>query len=177
MKPFKFCPKCSARLKMKELDHKPRAICPECGFVHYANPVPAAGVILVENGKILMVRRRFEPRAGLWSLPAGFLESDEDIRECAVREMKEETNLDVRIERLFNVYSAFDDPRTITLLVVFTASRIGGELRCGDDASEARFFDLDSLPEEIAFRAHRSALDDLRKESQLTEPSSPQEES
>lgn len=127
----------------------------------------------MEEEGILLVKRKFEPRRGMWSLPAGFLEADEDIRACAVREMKEETNLDVEITGLFEVYSAFDDPRTSALLVVFLARRFGGELLCGDDASEARFFALDELPSEVAFEAHRRALAHLRERlarGELTRP-------
>ncbi len=99
-------------------------------------------MVLVENGKVLLVRRKFEPHAGMWTLPAGFVEADEDAANCAVREMKEETNLDIEIARLFNVYSAFDDPRTAVVLVLYLGKRVGGELRCGDDACDARFYDL-----------------------------------
>jgi ADP-ribose pyrophosphatase YjhB (NUDIX family) len=160
MRVFKFCPLCAHPLEEEFIDHKVRARCPSCDFVNYMNPAPAAGVILVEDGKVLLVRRKFEPKRGMWSIPAGFIEADEDVRECAVREMKEETNLDVELDELFDVYSAFDDPRTSALLVLFTGRRTGGELVCGDDASEAGFFPLEDLPEEIAFRAHRKALEE-----------------
>jgi ADP-ribose pyrophosphatase YjhB (NUDIX family) len=70
----------------------------------------------------------------------------------------------VEIARLFNVYSAFDDPRTPVILVLYLGRKAGGELRPGDDASDARFFDLNGLPADIAFHAHRTALSDLRKQ-------------
>lgn len=161
MKPFLFCPFCATRLETVIEDLRSRPRCPACGFIHYLNPAPAAGVLLVERGAILLVKRKFEPRKDFWSIPAGFLEADEDIRECAVREMKEETNLDVSLTELFNVYSAFDDPRTTALLVLYLGERTGGTLRCGDDASDARFFDLEGLPDQMAFRAHTRALEDL----------------
>jgi 8-oxo-dGTP diphosphatase len=154
---------CGSRIEKKIVDHRERAVCPSCSFIHYRNPAPAAGVLLVEDGRVLLVRRKFEPRRGLWSIPAGFLEFDEDITECAIREMKEETNLDVELDGLFNVYSAFDDPRTTALLVLFLGTRVGGELRCGDDAVEARYFGLGELPDELAFRAHEKALRELRE--------------
>lgn len=163
MNRFHFCPKCGQPLELSFVDHRERSGCSGCGFIHYKNPAPAAGVLLVENGSILLVERKFEPRKGLWSIPAGFLESDEDITECAVREMKEETNLDVTLTRLFNVYSAFDDPRTVAVLVLYLGKRTGGTLRCGDDASDARYFDLNALPDTMAFRVHARALGDLRE--------------
>lgn len=154
---------CGNTITEKLVDNKIRQVCPFCDFVHYMNPAPAAGVLLVENGRILLVRRKYEPKKGMWSIPAGFLEADEDIKQCAIREMKEETQLDVELEGLFNVYSAFDDPRTTALLVVYLAKRVGGELRTGDDASEAAFFNLDDLPKDIAFKAHRIALAGIRE--------------
>lgn len=144
------------------IDHRERSVCPSCSFIHYRNPAPAAGVLLVEDGRVLLVQRKFEPRKGKWSIPAGFLEFDEDITECAIREMKEETNLDVELDRLFNVYSAFDDPRTSALLVLFLGRRVGGELRCGDDAADARYFSLEELPDTLAFQAHATALREFR---------------
>lgn len=154
---------CGQPFEIRIVDHRERPQCPACGFIHYKNPAPAAGVLLVEDGGILLVKRKFEPRKGFWSIPAGFLEFDEDITECAVREMKEETNLDVTLTRLFNVYSAFDDPRTAALLVIYMGKRTGGALRCGDDASDVRYFDLNALPEPMAFRAHSRALDELKE--------------
>lgn len=161
---FRFCPLCGKALVERRLENRTRTVCASCEFVHYRNPVPAAGVILVEGGNVLLVKRKFEPREGMWTLPAGFVEADEDAAACAIRETKEETNLDVEISRLFNVYSAFDDPRTTVVLILYLGRRTGGELKCGDDASDARFFGLGDLPSEIAFRAHRWALSDIQKE-------------
>jgi len=161
---YRYCPRCGSPLVERVIEQKRRAICPSCEFVHYRNPVPACGVVLVENGRVLLVQRKFEPHVGMWTLPAGFVEADEDAAGCAVREMKEETNLDIEIVRLFNVYSAFDDPRTPVVLVLYLGKRTGGDVRGGDDASDAKFFDLGALPPDIAFRAHRSALSDIRKQ-------------
>jgi ADP-ribose pyrophosphatase YjhB (NUDIX family) len=163
-KTYSFCPLCGSELIQKDVDHRKRKVCSSCEFVHYQNPVPAAGVILVEDGRVLLVERKFEPRVGMWTLPAGFMEADEDAATCAVREAKEETNLDVEVSRLFDVYSAFDDPRTAVVLVLYLVRRKGGELKCGDDASDARYFGLNDLPESIAFHAHRSALADIKKQ-------------
>ncbi len=161
---YNFCPLCGGKLVARQVEHRTRMVCASCEFVQYRNPVPASGIILIEAGKVLLVRRKFDPREGMWTLPAGFVEVDEDAAACAIREMKEETNLDVEIVRLFNVYSAFDDPRTAVVLVLYLGRRTGGELRCGDDASDARFFGLSDLPAEIAFRAHRWALSDIQKQ-------------
>jgi 8-oxo-dGTP diphosphatase len=155
---YEFCSQCGSKLEEKLIDHKTRLQCPACGFVQYVNPVPAAAVSIVQDGQILLVQRAFEPRKGLWSLPAGFLEADETVEECAIREVKEETNLDVELTGLLNVYSVFDDPRYICLLVVYAGKILGGELKCGDDASDAGFFPPSALPQ-IAWRVHRLAVE------------------
>ncbi len=163
---FEFCPLCGSTLedRVPANEDRTRRVCTSCSYIHYENPAAAAGVIVIEDGGVLLVKRKYEPKAGLWTLPAGFVESGEEVGACAVREAKEETNLDVEITRIFNVYSAFDDPRAAVVLILYLCRSTGGELRCGDDASDARYFDLDALPEDIAFRAHRNALDDIRKQ-------------
>jgi ADP-ribose pyrophosphatase YjhB (NUDIX family) len=163
---FEFCPLCASRLEERivELEQKVRRVCPSCGFVHYDNPTPAAGVILLDNEHLLLVKRKYEPKVGMWTLPAGFVETGEDVGACAIRETKEETNLDVELIRLFGVYSAFDDPRAAVILILYLGKQIGGTLQCGDDASDARFFALEGLPDNIAFRAHRQALADIKRQ-------------
>lgn len=145
------------------IDGRARAVCGHCGHVAYRNPVPAAGVVVVEGGRVLMVQRKFEPRAGEWTLPAGFVEYDEHVEECAVRETLEETGLQVELTRLFGAYMAMDDPRVQVVLLLYLATRTGGELRAGDDASDAGFFPIDAPPGRIAFKAHEQALADVRR--------------
>jgi 8-oxo-dGTP diphosphatase len=108
------------------------------------------------------VQRKYEPRKGGWTLPAGFMEYDEHVEECAVREMKEETNLDVELTGVFNAYTAMDDPRVRVVLVLYMGRRIGGQLEAGDDAVDTRFFPIDELPQPIAFKAHVQALAEIK---------------
>lgn len=159
----RFCSRCGGPMSMRRIDDHVRAVCDRCGFVAYRNPAPAAGVILVESGSVLLVQRKFEPRAGMWTLPAGFVEYDEHVEECAVRETKEETNLDVVLDGLFGAYMAMDDPRVRVVLLLYKCHRVGGDVRAGDDASDARFFPLNQTPQGIAFKAHEQALEDLRR--------------
>lgn len=155
---FRFCPICSAELVKKVLDKKVRKACPVCGFVYYQNPVPAAAVIIEKEGKVLLVQRKFNPYAGDWSLPSGFMEYSETPEECAKRETKEETGLDIQIRSLFNIYLATDDPRTHVVLMVYLADIIQGSLKAGDDAKEVRFFTSAEIPANIAFTAHKRAV-------------------
>ncbi len=135
-------------------------VCGACGYVHYRNPAPAAGVLIVENGAVLLVKRRCEPYKGLWAIPSGFIEHDEEVRAAAARETMEETGLSVEIEGLHAVETCFDDPRGNTLLVLYRARSTGGTPRAGDDAEEIGFFPLTELPP-VAFEAHRKVLGEL----------------
>jgi 8-oxo-dGTP diphosphatase len=69
----RFCLRCGTGLVPRDDHGSLRPTCPNCGFIYYRNPVPAAGVIMARDGEVLLVRRRYEPRAGAWCLPAGFL--------------------------------------------------------------------------------------------------------
>jgi ADP-ribose pyrophosphatase YjhB (NUDIX family) len=162
---FRFCIRCGTRLVHRDDHGRPRATCPSCGHIHYRNPAPAAGILLQSRAGVLLVRRKFEPAAGAWCVPAGFMEYGETPVRCALRELKEETGLTARITGLFGVYAGFDDPRVRAVLILYDAERVSGRLRPGDDAIEARYWPLSGLPRRIAFAAHRRALDELRGRS------------
>jgi ADP-ribose pyrophosphatase YjhB (NUDIX family) len=159
----RFCIRCGHRLELRDDNGSPRPTCPECGHVHYRNPAPAAGVILERDGGVLLVRRKFDPRAGMWCLPAGFLEYGESPERCALRELREETGIRARLTGLFGVYAGIDDPRVRTVLILYAAESAGGRLRAGDDAIAARFFPLRRPPRDLAFAAHELAIAEYRQ--------------
>lgn len=159
---YSFCPRCGGRLNERYAEGRDRLICEKCGFIFYQNPVPAAAVILQQHRRILLVKRKFEPRAGEWSLPAGFIEWGESPEQTAIREVQEETGLNVALHSLYGVYRGKDYPDYEILLVVYRGEILSGELRPGDDAIEAQWFDLAQLPENIAFQLHRNILAELR---------------
>lgn len=94
------------------------------------------------------------------------MEYGEHPETTAVREALEETGLRVRLSEIFGVYAGRDDPRTRAVLILYRATIVGGRLEAGDDASDVGFFPLDRLPRPIAFRAHREALRDFRRQRQ-----------
>jgi 8-oxo-dGTP diphosphatase len=158
---FRFCPLCATELAPRADGARMRLSCPSCGFVHYHNPVPAAGGIICRGPNVCLVRRAVDPRRGYWSLPAGFVEYDETPAQCASREIAEETGLQVRIEETLGVYAGLDDPRSRAVLIVYWAREVGQNTPvAGDDADQIGFFPPPEIPAQIAFRAHRQALDD-----------------
>jgi len=162
---YPYCPQCRTGMIRREEGGTQRPMCPDCGFVQYLNPAPAAAVIVRRGEQVLLVRRRFAPRAGLWTLPAGFLEYDEPADVAARREVREETGLDVAIKDLFAVHYGLLPPDRSVILIVYRAEKLGGDLQAGDDADAVGFYDLDDLPGPIAFSAHRKVLDALRAEA------------
>jgi ADP-ribose pyrophosphatase YjhB (NUDIX family) len=162
-RPARFCPYCATRLVRRDDHGRRRPTCPACGFVAYQNPSPAVGVVLPSAGGVLLVRRKFEPYAGRWSLPAGFMEYGEAPEDTARRETLEETGLRVRLERLLGAYRGQDDPRVQVVLLVYAGKILGGRPRPGDDASEIGVFPLRRPPADLAFRSHRAALRDYRR--------------
>ena len=162
-RPYIYCPWCASALVEKEHDGRIRLRCPNCDFVWYRNPIPAAGAIIYQDGEILMVRRKYPPRIGDWTFPAGFMEYDEAPTECCIREIKEETGLEIKITGLFWNYAGHDDPRSNAVLMLYIAKIIGGVITPGDDAAEVQFFALDKTPSNIAFQAHRDAIVHFRE--------------
>ncbi len=159
-----FCLWCGGPLARRRLFGALRAACTRCPFVLFRTPAAGAAAIVVRGREVLLVRRGIEPYRGCWGLPAGYQEYAESPAEAAVREVREETGLQVRLGRILDVCYTLDDPRKRANLVVYTAEVVAGELRAADDAAEARFFPVDELPAEIAFANSRALLERLRAE-------------
>ncbi|MBE2223385.1 MAG: NUDIX hydrolase [Anaerolineae bacterium] len=161
---FVYCPKCATPLVTKLVNGKPRRVCPGCSYVHYVDPKVAVGVLVVENGRLLLVRRAMNPRKGKWSIPAGFVDSGEDPQETAVREALEETNLEIVITGLedviFNDYGKSGEAGA-SIFIIYQAKLMGGQLQAGDDADDARFFDIQNLPE-LAFTSTDQVIKKLK---------------
>lgn len=156
-----YCPHCATGMVTRVVGDKPRRVCPACNYVHFTDPKVGVGVFVVHQGKILLVRRTMEPERGKWSIPAGFLDHGEDPAKTAVREAFEETNLQVEIEELVDVYYNPPQEGGASILILYRASLQGGELAAGDDADAAGFFGPDELPP-LAFASTRDAIKRLK---------------
>ena len=116
--------------------------------MEYKSPKLTADGAILDNGKILLIKRKNEPFKGKWALPGGFVEYGEKVEDAAVREISEETGLKTKIIDLVGIYSDPNrDPRGHIVTAVFLLEIQGGELKEGDDATDAKFFDMNQLPE------------------------------
>ncbi|MFH1502207.1 MAG: thiamine phosphate synthase [Candidatus Eisenbacteria bacterium] len=159
MEGLRFCPRCARELGEREVRGHSRLSCEGCGYVFYMAPAPVACVLVVDDARVLLVRRKYPPRTGHWCLPAGFIEVGEDPAESAARETTEETGLVVEITGLVGSWASGEDPRTPIVCYAFVGRVTGGTLEAGDDATEAAFFARDEIPSEIAFSTHRRLIE------------------
>lgn len=132
--------------------------CPSCGtlVVKYSNPLPTADVVVYDDSFRIVLVRRKNPPLGM-ALPGGFIEEGESAEHAAVREIKEETGLDITLSGVLGVYSwPLRDERCHTLTTVFAARCTSPEkLHAGDDAAEASFYPLNDLPSPLCFDHER----------------------
>ena len=139
-----FCQRCGHQLGRKPIEGTVRPYCPACGYVVFLDPKIAAIVLLSTDGKLVMVRRGIEPAMGRWSFPSGYVDRGERVEKAAVREVKEETGLDARLDRMIGLYSGDESP---VVLAVYAGTVVGGSLKAGGDATEAALFSPDDLPD------------------------------
>jgi len=138
--------------------------------VLYENPASAAAaVVLDERRRVLLIRRAIEPYRGQWALPAGYQEVDEHPSEAAVREVREETGVEIEVVELLDLLFIPEDHRKPANLAVFLCRYLSGELVAGHDAAEADWFDLRALPEDLGFANGPRILHGLRDGGRLTE--------
>jgi ADP-ribose pyrophosphatase YjhB (NUDIX family) len=150
---MKFCSHCgSARLAftIPEGDTLPRHVCRDCGTIHYQNPKVVVGCLPVWEDKVLLCRRAIEPRHGLWTLPAGFLEDHETLEAGAMRETLEEA--DARVE-LQNLYVMISIVHVSQVFVMFRSRLLDLDFGPGTESIEVKLFAEDEIPwENLAFR-------------------------
>jgi len=166
--PICFCPACGTPVVERQAFGRLRPVCPSCGRTHFYEPKVAAGVLVGEGGRVLLVRRVMEPGRGQWTLPAGFVDAGEDPALAAVREVREETGLEVSIDGLVDVLAGRAHPRGADLVIVYRGHVVGGSLHAGDDADDAAYFDPGNLPR-LAFDVTHKAIDRWKQQTERGE--------
>ncbi|HET7731356.1 MAG TPA: NUDIX hydrolase [Usitatibacter sp.] len=155
---MKFCNSCGAAVtyRVPEGDSLPRAVCDACATIQYENPKIVVGCIPTLGDRILICKRAIEPRYGLWTLPAGFMENNESASEGAAREALEEANARVEIEDLYTVYSI---PHISQVYMMFRARLLHEDVSAGIESLEVRLVREDEIPwDHLAFAMVRRTL-------------------
>ncbi len=157
-----YCPVCAASLVEKHIYGKLRLTCPKCGFIYFLEPKLVTVVVVQHEGKLLLGRRNIDPARGAWSFFGGYVERGEKVEVAALREVKEETNLDVQLEHLIGIYSENGLPHVV---IAYQASIVHNDVSKmaaqPDEVSELAFFTLDEVPE-LAFPTDEHIVEYLK---------------
>jgi ADP-ribose pyrophosphatase YjhB (NUDIX family) len=152
----RYCPRCAQPADVAY----PRSItCPHCGYGAYYNPKPvAASIPVTPAGRIILLRRAFDPGKDLWTFPGGFVDLGESVEQAAHRETQEELGIAIELGPLVGVYSRADSR---IVLIVFAATT-ADEPTTTEEAAEVGSFDAAGIPwDELAFWSTRDALTDF----------------
>lgn len=165
---YSFCPKCGGPLERQfvEQDEHERLVCQVCGFIFYQLSKPCASALVVRGGRVLLVQRAIEPFKGWWDIPGGFLEPGEHPEAGAIRELREETGLEIRPTEILGIFMdayPYGAGEEHTLNLFYLAKVMGGEPVAASDAAALAWFSKEELPENIAFRCCREALEAWRQ--------------
>lgn len=143
-------------MRIPDGDNLERFVCDSCGAIHYQNPKIVAGSIPEWEDRILLCRRAIEPRYGLWTLPAGFMENNETTQQAALRETMEEANAQVEI---LNLYALFNIPHISQVYMIFRARLTDLQFKPGAESLEVELFREDEIPwDELAFPVMHETL-------------------
>lgn len=156
---IRFCSQCGSdqvRYIIPEGDNRQRYICMECHFIHYMNPRIVAGCVVTHGNRILLCKRAIEPRKGLWTLPAGFMENHETTWQAAIRETREEACASVTLDNLFTVLNL---PHINQVYMMYRGILANHDYGPGPESLDIKLFDVDKIPwSELAFPAIRETL-------------------
>ena len=153
-----FCSNCGQKVQFGNIadDHLPRFHCLDCGTIHYQNPRVIVGCIPIWEDKVMLCKRGIEPQKGLWNLPGGFMENNENVEDGATREMLEETHGRVRIIGLQSVYTVL---QVNQVHLHFLAEMLDLKYATTLESTDIQLFTEENLPwSDVAFASNRFAL-------------------
>ncbi len=139
-----------------------RDVCDTCGFIGYQNPKIVVGsVVTTADCRFLLCKRAIEPRAGFWTLPAGYLELNETPEDGARREAREEANADIAIDRVLAIYSI---TRISQIQIMYRATLTSLDISPGTESVDVGLFEWSEIPwDDIAFPSVHWALSQFRQ--------------
>lgn len=152
-----YCPNCGGSISQRipDDDNRVRAICDDCGVVHYQNPLIVVGCVAESDGKVLLCKRAIEPRHGYWTVPAGFMELGETLAGGAARETLEEALATVKIGHQFASVDVVDAGQ----VHIFFTGELVGSYGVGEESLDTQLFAEDEIPwDDLAFHSGRFAL-------------------
>ena len=159
---YKYCSICGAELKKQNGN----LACVKCSFVNYRNPRPTVTGLILHKNKLLLTKRARSPFKNWWDLPGGFVERGETAEQALIRELKEETGLDIWGLKFFGTYKgvfhSLSDPFDV-LSIVYCAKSPTGQLQALDDVSESKWFSKNEIPTKIAFDSNQEIIKDFLK--------------
>ncbi|MDH3977870.1 MAG: NUDIX hydrolase [Gammaproteobacteria bacterium] len=161
-----FCSNCGQPVahRIPPDDNRERAICDHCDTIHYQNPLIVAGCVPDYKGSILLCKRAIEPRAGYWTVPAGFMELDETVAEAAAREALEEAEATVTLGPMIAMVNVL---RANQVHIFFSATLDKPEFGVGEESLATELFAPDDIPwDEISFPSVRIALEQYLQNKQ-----------
>ncbi|MGH8244876.1 MAG: NUDIX hydrolase [Gammaproteobacteria bacterium] len=164
---MKHCMQCGAALvvEIPPADNRPRHVCPRCKTVHYQNPRIVAGCIPEWQGGVLLCKRSIEPRSGLWTLPAGFMEMGETTVQAAARETLEEANARVQIGELYTVINL---PHINQVYMMYRSRLLDLNFSPGSESEDVALFDPEEIPwDRLAFPTIIHTLGFFREDRRL----------
>lgn len=157
--PINYCRNCGTAVTYRipdDGDTRERAVCPACGIIHYENPLNVVGTVPHWGDRVLLCKRNIEPRRGKWTLPAGFLELNENTSQGAARETDEEAGAQFEMEDLFTVMNV---ERVGQLHLYYRARLLSDQFDPGYETIEARLFTEAEIPwDDLAFRTVKETL-------------------
>lgn len=155
---MKYCSQCGAQVQQQipPGDNRHRYVCSNCHTIHYENPRVIAGCLPVYGDQVLLCKRAIEPRYGLWTLPAGFMENGESTEQAARRETLEEANAQVQIRSLYTLTSILHVDQ---VQMIYLADLMEPEFSASEESLEVRLFREEEIPwDSLAFPTITNAL-------------------
>jgi len=153
-----YCPRCGTAVTQAERFGRLRPVCPSCNWVYFADPKVAVALLVERGDEVLLVRRAVDPKRGMWTLPAGFVDAGENPVLAAEREILEETGLQAHVTGLIDVLFGQEHPGGAHIVIFYRGHIDSGSMHADDDVDRAAFFNRNNLPP-LAFSTTRKILD------------------